>query len=130
MSNFKELLWNTLENLRDEQFKQFKWFLKQDHILEGFSAIPEARLEKADRQDTVDLMVEKHDCSVTLEMTVEILKKICRNDLVQGLPRLKGTLMYVKRRELLCKTDSDVCIPAPLCFRRHEPRRRSSQMPV
>lgn len=111
MSNLKEELWNTLENLKEEQFKLFQWFLKQDCILEGFSAIPEARLEKADRPDTVDLMVHRYGSSDTLEITKRILEKIYRNDLVQHLSRLKGKLMegeniYLKRhRELLCKTD-------------------------
>lgn len=111
MSNLKEVLWKTLENLKEEQFKNFQWFLKQDNILEGFSAVPEARLEKADRQDTVDLMVQKYGCFVTLEITKRILEKIYRNDLVQHLPRLKGKLMKCKKsylkqhRELPCKTE-------------------------
>lgn len=73
MSKLKEVLWNTLENLRDEEFKNFQWFLKQDDIVEGFSAIREVRLERADRQDTVDLMVQKYGCHDTLEITKTIL---------------------------------------------------------
>ncbi|XP_031152830.1 zinc-binding protein A33-like [Sander lucioperca] len=78
-------LWNTLEDLTDDQFKQFKWFLKQDDIPKGFSAIPAARLERADRQDTVDLMVQKYQGPGALEITMKILKEISRNDLVQCL---------------------------------------------
>ncbi|XP_028426820.1 uncharacterized protein LOC114550330 [Perca flavescens] len=78
-------LWNTLNDLTDDQFKQFKWFLKQDDILEGFSAIPVAQLEKADRQDTVDRMVEKYQGPGALEVTTKVLGNISRNDLVQRL---------------------------------------------
>ncbi|TDG96508.1 hypothetical protein EPR50_G00229320 [Perca flavescens] len=78
-------LWNTLEELTDDQFKQFKWFLKQDDIPKGFSAIPVARLEGADRQDTVDLMVQKYQGPGALEVTMKILEEISRNDLAQCL---------------------------------------------
>ncbi|XP_056281184.1 E3 ubiquitin-protein ligase TRIM21-like [Pseudoliparis swirei] len=77
--------WHTLENLSEKQFKDFKWFLKQEDVAEGFSAIPEARLEKADRQDTVDLMVQQHGCPGALQITLSILEKISRNDLKQCL---------------------------------------------
>ncbi|XP_026217360.1 pyrin-like [Anabas testudineus] len=89
MSNHKEVLWNVLENLRNEHFKNFQWFLKQNDIIEGFSAIAEARLERADRQDTVDLMVQKYGCRDTVEITITILEKIGRNDLAQCLSRQK-----------------------------------------
>uniref|UniRef100_A0A3B4UR75 Pyrin domain-containing protein n=1 Tax=Seriola dumerili TaxID=41447 RepID=A0A3B4UR75_SERDU len=86
--------------LKDEQLKHFQWFLKQDGILEGFSAIPEARLQRADRQDTVDLMVQKYGCNEALGITIKILEKISRNDLVQHLSSissgLKGKLRRVK----------------------------------
>lgn len=44
MTTLKEDLWNTLEDLTDEQFKQFQWFLKGD-IPKGFLAIAVARLD-------------------------------------------------------------------------------------
>ncbi|GLD48213.1 E3 ubiquitin-protein ligase TRIM21-like protein [Lates japonicus] len=62
-----------------------QWFLKQNEILEGFLAIPEAWLERADRPDTVDLMVQKYGSTEALGITIKILKKISRNDLAQGL---------------------------------------------
>ncbi|XP_074481879.1 uncharacterized protein LOC141762005 isoform X1 [Sebastes fasciatus] len=78
-------LWNTLEDLANDQFKQFQWFLKQDGVPRGFSAIAVARLEGADRQDTVDLMVQKYGCPRALEITMKILGEISRNDLKQCL---------------------------------------------
>ncbi|XP_026183206.1 nuclear factor 7, ovary-like [Mastacembelus armatus] len=93
MTKIKEDLWNTLEDLTHEQLKQFQWFLKQENILEGFSAIPEARLERADRQDTVDRMVEKYGCTAALQMSIRILEKISRNDLAE---RLSSNSLQVK----------------------------------
>ncbi|XP_078140677.1 NACHT, LRR and PYD domains-containing protein 3-like [Centroberyx gerrardi] len=80
----KELLLETLNDLGDEDFKSFRWFLQQDDILEGFPAIPKSRLEKADRLDTVDQMVQTYSEN-TLEVTKKVLMKINRNDLEQSL---------------------------------------------
>ncbi|XP_071399234.1 protein NLRC3-like [Centroberyx affinis] len=79
-----ELLLGTLEDLDNEEFKKFKWFLQQADILEGFPAIPKSRLEKADRLDIVDQMVQTYS-EYTLDLTKEVLRKINRNDLVQHL---------------------------------------------
>uniref|UniRef100_UPI003AAB8298 NLR family CARD domain-containing protein 3-like isoform X1 n=1 Tax=Centroberyx gerrardi TaxID=166262 RepID=UPI003AAB8298 len=83
MATHTELLLGTLEDLGDEELKSFKWFLQQADILDGFPAIPKSRLEKADRQDTVDQMVQTYSPPGALEITVEVLKKINRNDLLQ-----------------------------------------------
>ncbi|XP_063316835.1 E3 ubiquitin-protein ligase TRIM21-like isoform X2 [Pelmatolapia mariae] len=85
MTSTKEDLWHTLESLTAEQFKNFKWFLKEEDVKNGFPAIAEARLEGADRQDTIDLMVQKYRCSGAVQKTMKILGKINRNDLVQDL---------------------------------------------
>ncbi|KAI3366975.1 hypothetical protein L3Q82_009252 [Scortum barcoo] len=68
----------------DNEFKKFKWFLKHE-ILEGFSGIPQAHLEKAERQDTVDLMVQKYQGPGALKLSLKVLEEINRNDLVQRL---------------------------------------------
>ncbi|XP_042258993.1 NACHT, LRR and PYD domains-containing protein 12-like [Thunnus maccoyii] len=85
MVKFKEELLKTLEDLIEDEFKKFKWFLKEDDVLEGFKGIPRAQLEKAGREDTVDLMVQKYQDPGALQVTNEILEKINRNDLVQRL---------------------------------------------
>ncbi|XP_040928420.1 nuclear factor 7, ovary-like [Betta splendens] len=90
MYNLKEVLWNTMENLKGEEFKNFKWFLKQRDIVGCSLTIPESRLETADRQDTVDLMVQKYACHEVLKITKKILQKISRNDLVERLKELNN----------------------------------------
>ncbi|XP_071398292.1 NACHT, LRR and PYD domains-containing protein 12-like isoform X2 [Centroberyx affinis] len=84
MATDEEKLLETLDDLGEEEFKIFKWFLQQPNSPEGFPAIKKRRLEKADRQDTVDQMVQTY-CGNTLEVTKKVLMKINRNDLVQRL---------------------------------------------
>ena len=85
MEKLKEELFNTLEDLKEDEFKKFKWFLELDDILEGFKGIPVAKLEKAGRRETVDLMVQKHQDHGALQLTKKVLEKINRKDLVQRL---------------------------------------------
>ncbi|KAF1394435.1 hypothetical protein PFLUV_G00000270 [Perca fluviatilis] len=78
-------LFNTLEDLKEEEFKKFKWHLHQD-ILEGYQSIKVAMLENAERQDTVDVMVNTYQLQGALKVTKKVLELINRNDLVQSLP--------------------------------------------
>ena len=100
MATLKEELLNVLENLKEDEFKKFKWFLEQDDILEGFKGITVAHLENAGRQDTVDLMIQKHQDHGALQLTKKILEDISRNDLVQRLqnfqPGPKGKIKICK----------------------------------
>ncbi|KAF1394427.1 hypothetical protein PFLUV_G00000160 [Perca fluviatilis] len=79
-------LFNTLEDLKEEEFKKFKWHLQQQDILEGYQSIKVAKLEKAERQDTVDVMVNTYQLQGALKVTKKVLELINRNDLVQSLP--------------------------------------------
>uniref|UniRef100_A0A8C4GGN0 NACHT domain-containing protein n=1 Tax=Dicentrarchus labrax TaxID=13489 RepID=A0A8C4GGN0_DICLA len=79
-------LLKTLEDLTDEEFKKFKWYLKQPGILEGYQTIKTSKLEKAERLDTLDLMLNTFKPHGALMVTNNLLKKIPRNDLVQSLP--------------------------------------------
>ncbi|XP_071388900.1 NACHT, LRR and PYD domains-containing protein 3-like [Centroberyx affinis] len=84
MATDKVKLLETLEDLGDEELKIFQWFLQQDDILEGFPAIKKSKVENANRQDTVDQMVQTYN-QHSLEVTKKVLMKINRNDLVQSL---------------------------------------------
>ena len=85
----KPKLFKTLKNLTEDEFKQFKWFLEQDDVLEGFEGIPKADLENAARTQTVDLMVQKHQDHGALQLAMTVLEDISRNDLVQSLQNLQ-----------------------------------------
>ncbi|GAA6233140.1 NACHT, LRR and PYD domains-containing protein 12 isoform X1 [Lates japonicus] len=80
-----EDLLKTLENLREEEFKDFKWHLKYPDVLDGYQPIKASKLEKAERRDTVDLMVQTHGLHGALRATKKVLEKINRRDLVQSL---------------------------------------------
>ncbi|XP_078128532.1 uncharacterized protein LOC144531987 [Sander vitreus] len=79
-------LFNTLEDLREYEFKQFKWYLQQQDIQEGYQSIKVSKLENAERRDTVDVMVKTFHLHGALKVTKKVLEKINRNDLVQSLP--------------------------------------------
>ncbi|XP_034722422.1 zinc finger protein RFP-like [Etheostoma cragini] len=78
-------LFNTLENLKEEEFSKFKWQLQQE-VLEGFQPIKVSKLENAERQDTVDVMVSTYQLEGALTVAKKVLENIDRNDLVQSLP--------------------------------------------
>lgn len=80
----KEVLLNTLDELRKEEFERFKWFLK-DERLKDSSTIPKNKLENAKTWDTVDLMIQTYTLPGAVEVTKRILKKINMNDLEQSL---------------------------------------------
>lgn len=97
MASNIELLFGVLQDLGNEELKHFQWFLKQAGIVEGFPVILKSQLEEADRQDTVDLMVQTYSLAGALQITVEVLKKISRNDLVECLSKYGSELQ--KRSE-------------------------------
>ncbi|XP_035849703.1 NACHT, LRR and PYD domains-containing protein 12-like [Sander lucioperca] len=78
-------LFNT-QDLGEDEFKKFKWHLRQPNILEGYQNIKVATLEDAERQDTVDVMVNTYQLHGALKVTKKVLEMINRNDLVQSLP--------------------------------------------
>lgn len=73
-----------LEHLKDEEFKEFKWYLKNSDVIAGLPCIPSSRLEKTDMFDLVDLMLQTYN-QQSVEVTKRVFKKIKRNDLVQML---------------------------------------------
>uniref|UniRef100_A0A7N8XKE8 NACHT domain-containing protein n=1 Tax=Mastacembelus armatus TaxID=205130 RepID=A0A7N8XKE8_9TELE len=67
-----------LEDLGEDEFKKFKWFLEQE-------GIRRSQLEVARRPDTVSLMVQRYGLDGAVEETKKVLEKIPRKDLVQSL---------------------------------------------
>uniref|UniRef100_I3KS55 NACHT domain-containing protein n=1 Tax=Oreochromis niloticus TaxID=8128 RepID=I3KS55_ORENI len=81
-STREELLLRALKDLGDNELKEFKWYLQKSDVLERFPIIPKSKLDKADRPDTVDQMLQTY-CENVLEVTKKVLRKLDRNDLVQ-----------------------------------------------
>ncbi|XP_038583521.1 NACHT, LRR and PYD domains-containing protein 3-like [Micropterus salmoides] len=84
METHKKALLQTLENLNAEDFKKFKWYLPQKELLEGFPTLPKSQLEKADRMDTVDQMVQIYSIN-TIKVARIVLVLMNQNDLVKNL---------------------------------------------
>lgn len=79
-----EDLLNTLEDLGDEEFDKFKWFLQHGDVLRGRPAIRKSRLETSKRLETVDLIIQTYELQGALEVTKVVLERINRNDLLQS----------------------------------------------
>ncbi|KAA0706364.1 NACHT, LRR and PYD domains-containing protein 4E NALP-epsilon [Triplophysa tibetana] len=79
MGSIKELLKNSLNDLRKEQLKEFQWHLKNDY------KVPVSHLENADVLDTVDRMVQSYEPDDAVKITRKILMKINQNQLAKDL---------------------------------------------
>ncbi|NP_001094426.1 uncharacterized protein LOC571990 [Danio rerio] len=80
MANVKPLLKNKLEGLVEAELKEFQWYLMNDHV-----CVTKAEMENADRLKTVDMMVSCFGPKEALKITVDILRKIKKNDLAEKL---------------------------------------------
>ncbi|XP_053182837.1 NACHT, LRR and PYD domains-containing protein 1 homolog [Scomber japonicus] len=80
-----ERILGRLQDLEEEDFKDFKWFLqKRNFIPADFPCIPWSKLEKVDMKRVVDLMEQTYN-QQAVEVTKMLFKKINRNDLVKLL---------------------------------------------
>ncbi|XP_022622196.1 uncharacterized protein LOC111237392 isoform X2 [Seriola dumerili] len=77
----KIVLINILDDLREDEFKRFKWFLEKESLL----SFRESELLEAERVETVDLMVEKYGISGTVKMMVKVLENMSKYDLMKKL---------------------------------------------
>ena len=86
MATPKEQLLKTLEDLGGDELRVFQWFLLQGDSSTGLPSIPKSHLDHADRPATVDHMVHTYGSDIqALKITLDVLKKIDRNDLVETL---------------------------------------------
>lgn len=80
------LLAETLGDLLSKDLKKFQWCLQQQCF--GVVPIPKSKLENADIQKTVDVMVAAFSQGA-VDVTLKILKHMKENDLAQKLERGK-----------------------------------------
>uniref|UniRef100_A0AAZ1Y611 B30.2/SPRY domain-containing protein n=1 Tax=Oreochromis aureus TaxID=47969 RepID=A0AAZ1Y611_OREAU len=107
-----EDLLNTLEDLGDEEFNKFKWFLQQTDVIQGPMTIKKSRLETTSRWDTVDLMVQTYRLSGAVEVTRRVLERISRNDLLLSLSVIRSRPEVV-HNIFITLFDTDVMVPVP-----------------
>ncbi|XP_029986117.1 NACHT, LRR and PYD domains-containing protein 1b allele 2-like [Sphaeramia orbicularis] len=82
-----ETLLHILDELGGKDFKTFKWHLHHQ-VVDDIHPIPVHQLEKAERTDVVDLMVQTYEECGAVEVTKTLLQKISRMDLVKKLPNI------------------------------------------
>lgn len=80
----REKVMKIFGHLKQEELKEFKWFLQDKDFLSGLPCIPGSQLQEGDMLDLVDLMLQTYSQDY-MDLTKEIFRKINRNDLVQML---------------------------------------------
>ncbi|XP_028271160.1 pyrin-like [Parambassis ranga] len=104
--NVPELLLGALEDLVDEDFKKFKWFLTLN-ILDSCAPIPKCRLEKASQFETVSKMIENYGEELAVDVTVQILTKMRMNSAAEELKKA-----HTARKTSAPSTSSPAVTPA------------------
>ncbi|XP_048050895.1 protein NLRC3-like [Megalobrama amblycephala] len=74
-----ELLYDTLDDLKEHDMKRFKGLLKQD------GCVGAGKLEKAGVTDIVDIMMEYFGAEEAVKITLNILRKMHQNQLAEEL---------------------------------------------
>ncbi|XP_077945322.1 protein NLRC3-like isoform X1 [Gasterosteus aculeatus] len=90
MEKVKKDLIKTLKQLRDHEFKQFKWLLENHSSPDGPRSIPPCDLENADRMDAVDLMVRCYDTD-SVHVAMKVLEEMQMNGLAETLSKTNST---------------------------------------
>uniref|UniRef100_A0A1A8GJN0 Pyrin domain-containing protein n=1 Tax=Nothobranchius korthausae TaxID=1143690 RepID=A0A1A8GJN0_9TELE len=70
----QKLLLQTLENMTNDNFKTFKWYLNLG-IPKGHAPIPKSQLEGATREEAVTKMTESYGQDKAVAITIEVLKE-------------------------------------------------------
>ncbi|KAG1955785.1 caspase-1 [Pimephales promelas] len=101
----KELMNDALENLVDDDIKKFKWVL-WNGLIPDIEPIPRAKLEKADRTDVVDRMVEKYSDDAG-KIAVQALRNIKLNHAAKNL---ESKLQEVQQPEPVEERNASVSV--------------------
>lgn len=79
-----ELLLEKLQDLTNEEYKYFKWFLAMK-IVDSCKPIPKSKLEGQDRMDTVSCMIDSYGEATAVKVSVAILRKMGVNNIAHDL---------------------------------------------
>ncbi|XP_030269121.1 NACHT, LRR and PYD domains-containing protein 12-like, partial [Sparus aurata] len=89
-------LLNTLKQLTEEEFDEFKWHLKQPGLLDGYGSIAAADLQKATRCKSVDLIVK------TYELHGAVKEQLNQYEMLHGHKIKQELVMNRGKAKLLC----------------------------
>ncbi|XP_048050919.1 caspase b-like [Megalobrama amblycephala] len=84
MAATKKVIFETLQNLKSDDFTEFTWHL--ENPTDRIEPIPEARLENANRQTVANLMVQQYT-DEAVNIAVKVLRDMKQNDLASKLER-------------------------------------------
>ncbi|KAL7852008.1 hypothetical protein SRHO_G00177930 [Serrasalmus rhombeus] len=105
MTTVSTVLLNHLDELREEEFERFKWYMTKG-VATGFDPIPKCKLEKTTRENVVDLMKSNY-MSDTGKIAVKILREMQQNNLAEQLEE-----KLAKVQEKTDQADGVVSCPA------------------
>uniref|UniRef100_A0AAQ6IFF1 B30.2/SPRY domain-containing protein n=1 Tax=Anabas testudineus TaxID=64144 RepID=A0AAQ6IFF1_ANATE len=100
-TSVKEELLHMLEDLGEEELKDFQWYLQNAKLPDGLQNIKKSKLEKADGPDTVDLMVKMYSGKV-LEVKEVILQKMKRNKDTVDITDVRSKLKSKLKKKFQC----------------------------
>ncbi|XP_050812852.1 uncharacterized protein LOC127052808 isoform X2 [Gopherus flavomarginatus] len=106
----RDLLVNTLDDLRESELKNFKHKLTDIDLKEGYDHIPKGKLENAKSLEITDLLIGHYTMDNALEVTTIVLEAINRKDLarrLRGVTRT-GTSTGKTTRDLLVNILDDL----------------------
>ncbi|XP_062417365.1 stonustoxin subunit alpha-like isoform X2 [Pungitius pungitius] len=86
MAGVKKDILKMFKQLKEEEFKEFKWHLENEPIPGDPRAVPPSDLQNADRMDTVDLM-ERHYGTDSAQLATTVLEEMQKNDLAEILSK-------------------------------------------
>uniref|UniRef100_A0A8C9UMX3 Uncharacterized protein n=1 Tax=Spermophilus dauricus TaxID=99837 RepID=A0A8C9UMX3_SPEDA len=92
ISDFR-LMWY-LDELKKNEFLQFKQLLKQETVQRGLQPIPWAQVKKAKRQDLASLMTQRYGEQPAWDLALCIFPKIHRKDLCDKASRESAENAY------------------------------------
>ncbi|KAG7232675.1 hypothetical protein INR49_008229, partial [Caranx melampygus] len=105
-----QILLDTLEHLRNDEFQKFKWLLQQGGNSEQQPPIPAGRLEGAEPWRTVDLMEQTFTAPEALQVTRTILRRMSRNDLVHLLSEAESGPEDARELRVDSNTVNSTCV--------------------
>ncbi|XP_040212045.1 apoptosis-associated speck-like protein containing a CARD [Rana temporaria] len=95
----RDALITALDELDEKTFKRFRNKLNDWPTEAGFNKIPRSKLETADREDVVDLILRWYMASYGPELTADVLDKINEKQVASDLKKDLETVEGFKWRE-------------------------------
>ncbi|KAL7393705.1 hypothetical protein ABVT39_014808 [Epinephelus coioides] len=104
-TSLMEKLLETLKDLSYGELEQFKHLLQCTTMKKDLPKISSQRMEMADRDEIVELMVEIYG-EQSVEVTREVLMEMNRTDLAEGLPEISSGSKEKQRPSLIQRVET------------------------